>query len=83
MPGRRAQNQTQSFFIDSNCHTSQNIDFPPQKLSDISLTKNKCYPTEEIEKWVTHFTRVTPGHLNSCIQGRGGCTIEGKSMTSK
>ena len=32
---------------------------------------------------VTHFTRVTPGHLNSCIQGSGGSTVEGESMPSK
>lgn len=58
-------------------------DFPIAKTQWHSLTKTKSHSTEEIEKVVTHFTRVSPVYLNSRIEGCGDSTVEGQSLTSK
>lgn len=49
------------------------------------MLKIECLTEDrgEIEKWVTHFTRVTPGHLNSRVQGGDSRTVEGETLASE
>lgn len=56
-------------------------------FSPTSKTQWHCLCSNKILSYrsnrVTHFPGVTPGHLNSGVQGRGGRAVEDESVTSQ